>query len=152
MVDAEEREMNTIVVGYDGSEHAKHALQRAADMAEGGGTLVVLDAHPFRDPRPSLEPAATAKPLEWDVAESELKDRDATLAEAAESLQGRDLQTSYVLAMGDAANALIEAAAERHADLIVVGAHGHSFPERLTPSTVGLKLLASAGSDVLIVQ
>ena len=143
----------TIVIGYDGSENARHALQRAADMAEGGGTLVVLDAHPFHDPRPTMDPVGReTTPLEYDVPEDELKDRDATLAEAAESLHGRDLQTSYVLARGDAANALIEAAEQRHADMIVVGARGHSLAERLMPGAVGLKVIAHAKSDVLVVH
>jgi nucleotide-binding universal stress UspA family protein len=35
--------------------------------------------------------------------------------------------------------------------MIVVGAHGHSLPDRLTPSTVGSKLIARAPTDVLVV-
>jgi nucleotide-binding universal stress UspA family protein len=142
----------TIVIGYDGSDHARRALKRAADIAGDGGTLVVVGAHPFRDPRPSIDPTFRVEhPLEYDVPESELKDRDVVLAEAADSLKGRDLRTSYVLAMGDPANALLEAAEQRHADMIVIGAHGHSVPDKLAPGSVGSKLIARAPTDVLVV-
>ena len=58
----------TIVVGYDGSEHAKRALERASELVDGGG-LVVVEVSPFIDPRPGLVPAS---PVEFEVAEGEL--------------------------------------------------------------------------------
>ena len=36
--------MQTIVVGYDGSEPAKRALDRAAELVDDGGTVVLVSA------------------------------------------------------------------------------------------------------------
>ena len=62
------------------------------------------------------------------------------------------MAAKYVLAFGDAASALMEAADEKDAKMIVVGARGHGGSERMLPGSVGRELVAHAKTDVLVVQ
>jgi nucleotide-binding universal stress UspA family protein len=104
----------TLVVGYDGSEAARKALEYAARVK--GGKLFVV--------------TAVVPPPEWmgnpgwqQIVDEEHKRGSQLLADAVERLPD-DLDCSTELLEGPAADAIVGVADTRHADAIVVGSRG----------------------------
>jgi nucleotide-binding universal stress UspA family protein len=137
--------MKTIVVGYDETEPAKRALERAADFAEKfGSTLVVTSVAGVLVP--AGRSGGGADPVESPEKHS------AELEHARTYLQGRGVQAEYQPAVGEPAEAIVELAEQRSADLIVVGTREPGFLERLLGHSVSAGVARRAHCDVLIVH
>ena len=120
-----------IVVGYDGSDAAQRALDRAADLVDGYGSTLAVVTVTGRD-----EDDATT----------------ATLDDARDRLLARHVTASYVEHVGDPAEMLVEAATTRSADLLVVGRRDQGALKRLVLGSVSAKVLDRAPCDVLVVR
>ncbi|HZR96041.1 MAG TPA: universal stress protein [Gaiellaceae bacterium] len=137
--------MKTIVVGYDDTDAAKRALERAADLAAAfGSTLVVTSVAPV------LMPAGrgTGGVDPTDPPSRHVEE----LQHAREYLSGRGIEAEYVPGVGDPADTIIEAAEERGADTIVVGTRELGTLERLLGASVSGAVSRRAHCDVLIVH
>jgi nucleotide-binding universal stress UspA family protein len=137
----------SIVVGTDGSETAEIALRRAVDLARlTGAKLHVVSAY---EPSPARvggnQPVPEA--AEWSVG-SDFK-VEAVLERAQDTAHDVDLEVHAP--KGDAADALLEAAKDHDADLIVLGSRGMRGARRVLGS-VPNKVSHRAPCDVLIVQ
>jgi nucleotide-binding universal stress UspA family protein len=131
-----------IVVGYDGSDAAKRALQRAADLAANGDQIVVVAAaEPHA--RSGITSGARLDP-------SEYEQRRGDLGEAQRLLSERGIDAELVEAHGDPGTAIVEAA--KDADLIVVGSRGLNPVQRILLGSVSSKVVHRASSDVLVVR
>ena len=141
--------MSEIVVGYDGSAEAEHALARAADFAEAlSARLVVISvskSSELPEPAPTLAPAGPAvsagtgmtvvpvlagDPVPPSEAEIERLPRPAELAhrqleDARRALASRKVDAEFVAEEGEMAERLLDLAEHRDADLIVVGSREH---------------------------
>ena len=135
--------MERIVVGFDGSEHAHKALERAADIAGGATLAVVAAANVTRSMR-----GAGLSPVDPVAAEERTK----ALAEAREYLEGRGLDAVYIEGHGNPADVIVQEAEESKADLIVVGARGLSARKRITMGSVSTNVMHHAPCDVLVVH
>lgn len=133
-----------IVVGYDGSETAKRALERAAALAEPDDEVVVVAAAEIHA-RPVLTEGAQLDPSEVHRRRRDLEEAKAFLAE-------RGLEADVVLGQGDPGSVIVDVAKEREADLIVVGHRGTSPIERLLMGSVSTKVVNRADRDVLVVH
>ena len=164
--------MKTIVVGYDGSDAAERALRRAAEIAEAfSARLVVVSVSgsayapaPVSALEPSAEVAPPAvagplapggtvplpEPVPAPPEPEELARRQ--LERARMSLASRELETEYVVELGDPAERLLEVADQRDADLIVVGSRERSFLERLLGRSVDEAVARRSEHDVLLVH
>jgi nucleotide-binding universal stress UspA family protein len=133
-----------IVVGYDGSETAKRALTRAAELAHDGGSVsvvsVVVSAHPG-----PVHGAATVDP-------DEVAERSAELSEANAMLTERGLKATLVEGHGDPARAIVEAASDGEADLVIVGTRGQGALARAVLGSVSSKVVHDAPCDVMVVR
>jgi nucleotide-binding universal stress UspA family protein len=131
-----------IVVAYDGSDPAKRALDRAADLADGDDKLVVVAA---AEPQPSagLEAGAHLDP-------SEVARRRGDLEEAQRRLSERGIEAEQVGGQGDPGAVIVSAA--KDADLIVVGSRGLSPVQRIMLGSVSSKVVHRAQCDVLVVR
>jgi nucleotide-binding universal stress UspA family protein len=137
--------MERIVVGFDGSEHAHKALERAADIANGATIAVVSSANvsPYlRDPAGAVSPV--------DPADAEA--RTNALAEARKFLEGRGINGVFVEGHGRPADVIVEEARETGADLIVVGTRGHGGAKQLFMGSVSTNVVHHAPCDVLVVR
>lgn len=161
--------MDTIIVGYDGSEQAERAVVRAAELAQAlRARLVVVSVAPPRSPTAALAevgpvevpipaapgPIGTGVPLpvpeEPQPQPEELAEHQ--LARARGSLAGRDVDAEYVAEVGDTADRLLAVAEEREAGLLVVGSREHGFLEHLLGRPVDEAVAKRAGCDVLLVH
>src|ERR671936_783611 len=156
--------MQTIVVGYDGSDAAERALRRAAEIAEAfSARLVVVSVSgsayapaPVSALEPSAEvaPTAVAGPLApggpAPPEPEELARRE--LERARMSLASRELETEYVVELGEPAERLLDVADQRDADLIVVGSRERGFLERLLGRSVDEAVARRSERDVLLVH
>ena len=137
--------MKTIVVGYDSTEPSERALGRAGDLAVAfGSTVIVTSVSPVMTGTAhgggSIDP--TDPPEE----------HEALLGGAKRTLADRGIDAEVVLATGHPAEAIVQLAEERGADLIVVGTREPGLMERLLGHSVSAAVQRQAECDVLIVH
>jgi nucleotide-binding universal stress UspA family protein len=137
--------MERIVVGFDGSEHSRKALARAAEIADGATLAVVVAANVARLMR---DPSGGASPV--DPADAEARTR--ALAEAREYLEARGINGVFIEGHGNPADVIVEEAEESGADLIVVGTRGLNAAKRLVMGSVSTNVVHHAPCDVLVVR
>jgi nucleotide-binding universal stress UspA family protein len=149
--------VKTILVGYDGSEGAVRALDRAVEVAKAfGAKLVVVSVAelPVAPAPYAVGPTAGlgAMPLpdtpRLDVAPEEIVAR--VLDEARARVAG--VEATFEARGGDPDQSLIAAADEHGADLIVVGTREPGFLGRLLEGSVSSDLARHAHCDVLVVH
>ena len=137
--------MKKIVVGYDDTDGAKRALERAAELAKAfGSELIVTSVVPT-----SVSIGRSAGPI--DPTDPPAKHAE-ELARAKAYLDGEGLSAELAPAIGDPADAIAELAQERGADLIVVGTREPNVLQRLLGQSVSEAVSHKAHSDVLIVH
>jgi nucleotide-binding universal stress UspA family protein len=88
--------------------------------------------------------------LQWMVNPRE--DVDATLRDAAELAQEAGIESEIYARQGDPADAILDVAEERGADLIVVGNKGMTGAKRFLLGSVPNKVSHHAPCSVLIVR
>ena len=144
----------TIVVGTDGSPLAGSTVARAAWLAaHDDADLVVVCAYSELSRRQEARNVAT---VGGDTRIGQVLGRaaaDDAMAAAVDVARGCGATVSAaVLVDGDAAEALLEIAGERDAQLIVIGARQDvSLAERLL-GTVAAEVVRRADCDVLVVR
>jgi nucleotide-binding universal stress UspA family protein len=144
----------TIVVGYDDNDAAKRALERGIEEARStDGRLVVVSVVDLplnpEGPQPfgALDdsPARTI-PL---VVPPELEPLQ---AQAEEKIAAAGVTGEFFWAVGDPAREIVEAARDRNASLVVLGAHHHSALGRLFGADVAAKVEHELGAGVIVVE
>jgi nucleotide-binding universal stress UspA family protein len=130
-----------VVVGYDGSQAARRALRRAAEVAGPGGEVVVVTAAPPPNPR------------DWE-AETEVPREEPSrlLAEAAGLLERFEVEVSTRVERAEPAEALADAARSVDAAVIVVGARGGSYLSRALRGPVAEMLVTRSPCDLLVAR
>jgi nucleotide-binding universal stress UspA family protein len=117
-----------IVVGYDDSEPARRALDRAAALGGYGSTLTVVSV----------------------ASDGDLS--TAALANARRRLLDRLVTATYLQPVGEPADELVTAARDLEADVVVVGRRSGNPLRRLVLGSVSAYVLRHAPCDVLVVR
>ncbi len=139
----------SIVVGTDGSETAKAAVNEAIRIAKAlGAELHVVSAY---QPLKGARIRGGAGPQEgWQLMSDSVV--DATLDEARATVETTGVQV-HTHAIRDApADALLEIADEVHAGMIIIGSVGVHGAKRLAPGNVPNQISHKARCNVLIVN
>jgi nucleotide-binding universal stress UspA family protein len=131
-----------IVVGYDGSDGAKRALDRAVALAGNDGQLTVVAAAETHI-RTGITQGGHLDP-------SEFEQRRDDLEAAKKLLSDRGVEAETVAAQGDPGEAILNIA--KDADLVVVGSRGLNPFQRLLLGSVSSKVVHRAECDVLVVR
>lgn len=136
------RHSPTLVIGYDGSEAAQHALGRIQRWASPEASLIIV----------AVTPSVASPGLGAELADERLE-AEAALQEASELLRdaGQLGPIETRTATGDPAEVLMQIVREVDADLLVVGRRGRDFLSRALLGSVAERVVRSAPCDVLVV-
>jgi nucleotide-binding universal stress UspA family protein len=142
----------SIVVGTDGSATASEAVRQAMELAESVKAKVYLVSayEPTPEGRLRDERAQIPADLQWMVNPRE--DVEATLREGAEQLESKGIEVETLAREGDPADAILDVAEEKHADLIVVGNKGMTGAKRFLLGSVPNKVSHHAPCSVMIIR
>lgn len=132
-----------IVVGYDGSDCAQTALERAADLAKelGDRLVIVFGYEPYhmggeiQDHRAALEEYG-----------------EKVTASAVEQAKSKGVDAEIMLVSEEAADALVGVAKARNARMIVVGTYGDSPWKGAFLGSTPHKLVHISETPVLVVR
>jgi nucleotide-binding universal stress UspA family protein len=146
------RMFKSIVVGTDGSDTAKEAVRQASELAKTvGGRIYLVSAYePVPEGRLREERADVPEDLQWMVNPRE--DVNATLEETGKQLQEEGLEIETHAREGDPADAILDVAEEKGADLIVVGNKGMTGAKRFLLGSVPNKVSHHAPCSVMIIR
>jgi nucleotide-binding universal stress UspA family protein len=129
----------SIVVGTDGSDTAKEAVRQAVELARSvGAELLFVSAY---------DAPADAQ---WRVSARE--DVASLLADAEQAAQDAGVAVQTFPRQGDPADAILDVAEERDADLIVVGNKGMTGAKRFLLGSVPNRVSHHAPCSVLIIR
>jgi len=142
----------TIVVGTDGSQTAGEAVREAIELAKTvGATIELVSAYePVPSQRLREESRQAPEDMQWMVNPRE--DVDATLKAAAAQIDEAGVSVNTYAREGDPADAILDVAEERGADLIVVGNKGMTGAKRFLLGSVPNKISHHAPCSVLIIR
>jgi nucleotide-binding universal stress UspA family protein len=142
----------SIVVGTDGSETANEAVRQAAELAGQLGARVHLVC--VYEPVPSSQDGPGDVDLHaesgWVLRPREAV--DATLASAAAVFAAGGVEVDLYAQRGDPADAILDVAEERGADLIIVGNRGRTGAKRFLLGSVPNRISHHAPCAVLIIR
>ena len=140
------------MAGTDGSETATQAMRQAVDLARAvGAEMELVSAYePVPAQRLRDERREAPEDLQWAVNPRE--DVDATLEAAASLARDAGVSARTYARQGDPADAILDVAEEREADLIVVGNKGMSGAKRFLLGSVPNKVSHHAPCSVLIIR
>jgi nucleotide-binding universal stress UspA family protein len=143
----------SILVGTDGSDTARTALERAIELAAGlSARLGIVSAYePASDPRTRSEQVVAPEDVQWTINPHE--DVLALLEQARADAAGAGVAEVETFArQGDAADAILDVAEKQRCDLIVVGNKGMTGAKRFLLGSVPNKVSHHAPCSVLIVR
>ena len=142
----------SIVVGTDGSDTANQAVRQAVDLAKALGAEVELVSAYEPVPAQRLQEERRNAPEDVQWAINPREDVDATLEEAAAVARAAGVTATAYPRQGDPADAILDVAEEREADLIVVGNKGMTGAKRFLLGSVPNKVSHHAPCSVLIIR
>jgi len=142
----------SIVVGTDGSETASDAVRQAVELARAlEASIELVSAYePVPAQRLAAERRSAPADMQWAISPRE--DVDATLEAAAQIARDASVPVSIYAREGDPADAILDVAEERKADLIVVGNKGMTGAKRFLLGSVPNKVSHHAPCSVLIIR
>jgi nucleotide-binding universal stress UspA family protein len=138
------KEDRTILVCYDGSPESEHALARTTELAHAWNASVSVI---------SVADPIYRTPLYTGYADPpEAHEHRRLLEEARLKLADGGIAATAIERIGDAPDAIADAAREMAADLIVVGSRHRGLLQRLLFGSVSGELVVEAPCDVLVIR
>ncbi|MEK6229347.1 MAG: universal stress protein [Actinomycetota bacterium] len=142
----------SIVVGTDGSDTAQEAVKQATELASTVGAKVFLVSayEPVPEGRLRDERQEVPEDLQWMVNPRE--DVESTLKEGADRVESSGVEAETFAREGEPADAILDVAEEKDADLIVVGNKGMTGTKRFLLGSVPNKVSHHAPCSVMIIR
>jgi nucleotide-binding universal stress UspA family protein len=144
--------IGSIVVGTDGSDTASEAVRQATELARAVGARVyIVSAYePVPESRLRTERLEVPEDLQWMV--NPRADVEQTLEDEARGMREVGVEVETLAREGDPADAILDVAEQRGADLIVVGNKGMTGAKRFLLGSVPNKVSHHAPCSVLIIR
>jgi nucleotide-binding universal stress UspA family protein len=130
-----------VIVGYDGSEAAKRALEHAAELVGRPGSVSVINV---------IKAQSVSSRLVT-LTDKERATQDRLLRESERVLGSLGVVATLIAAAGDPATEILAASESIGASVIVVGRRKRWTP-RLVRTPLSNTLVRRAGIDVLVVH
>ena len=144
-----------VVIGYDGSEDAQHAIDLASGVLRADAALVVnVWSIPIAATQPGTPFGAPTPPSEAELQRFEQTARRLAEEGAARARQAGLSAEAHIArgtTPGEVATVLCEIAEDRGATLVVVGRHGHSRLKELVLGSVSNACVHAGRHPVLVV-
>jgi nucleotide-binding universal stress UspA family protein len=138
----------TVVAGTDGSPRAERAVQEAIDLCKSEGARLHLVAA-FGDHERHWESVPTSR----EVAVVDLRSvAESVLLRHARKAEEHGIEVDWAAREGTAADAIIDAASDLDADVIVIGNKGMTSRKRFLLGSVPEKVSRHAPCSVMIVN
>jgi nucleotide-binding universal stress UspA family protein len=147
------RPVGTILVGYDDSAAARRALDRGiAEARARGARLVVLSVLEVPlDPQVDRFFGTLDDIADWEgrpiAPPPELV---GLLAQARDEVEAAGLEAEVMWAAGEPGRAIVDAAREAKADVVVLGEHHHGFLAGLFGTNVAAEVERELGTAVIV--
>ena len=141
--------LTTIVVGVDLSVPSEQAVDRAAALAQLHGAKLVL-VHGQADDAPIPNTDVAMLEQLGEVSAAVRVEEARRLADRAAQLAAKGLDVDVASRVGPPGEVVANVAVELHAELIVVGTHGHTGISRFLLGSVATAILRHAPCDVLV--
>lgn len=136
--------MNKILVGFDGSEGAEHALNRAITLIEDEyGEIILLAVVPTPSDKTFVDD---------EIYKNLRKKAEMIISNAIRDLGEQDFEIKGIVEEGDAAEVIIDTANKLNVDLIVLGSKGKSELGRYLLGSVANKVVQYAHKPVMVVR
>jgi nucleotide-binding universal stress UspA family protein len=132
-----------VLVAYDGSEPAGHALTRTAEIARHGHEVTVISVVPLQASGPR-----SAGP----VMSGDVEEHGRELNEAVAKLKEAGIAAETIEAVGHPAESIVDEAERGGFGLIVVGHRGHGGIARFLVGSTASRVVTHAHCDVLVVR
>ena len=133
-----------VLVAYDGSEPAGHALTRAAQIAQrGDAEVTVISVVPLQASGPR-----SAGP----VISGDVEEHGRELDEALAKLKEAGVEAAKIEAVGHPAESIVDEAERGKFDLIIVGHRGRHGIQRFLMGSTATRVVTHAHCDVLVVR
>lgn len=144
-------EFKSIVVATDGSQYSAAAASEAIGIAKRNDAKLTILA---------VVPADIAMPTDVDFAalqREKIADQEMLAAEknakaVKEAAQKAGVEAQAFVMSGKPADAIMELARDKSADLVVVGSHGRTGLDRLLMGSVAERVIVLANCAVLVVK
>ena len=136
--------MKQIVVATDGSEHGRHAVELALDLAAptGAELTIVFVRH--------APPPLLGTPYYQHSLSTELRHAEEVAAAAEAQARAAGVDAEFEVLEGDPAERIVELARARDADLIVVGSRGRGSIVGTLLGSVSREVMRHADRPVLV--
>src|SRR5688572_3587125 len=144
--------IRAIVVGTDGSPTAREAVTQATELAKAVGAKVYLVSAYEPVPESRLRDERQQVPDDLQGMVNPLEDVESTLEESAGLMRDAGLEVETLPREGDPADAILDVAEEKDADLVVVGNKGMTGAKRFLLGSVPNKVSHHAPCSVLIIR
>jgi nucleotide-binding universal stress UspA family protein len=140
--------MKKIMLGYDDTESARHALTRAVEFARAfDASLLVASVAPL------LVTAGRGMGAIDPLSDEDEHQRQLqTARELIQAVPGAAVPVEYLTAIGEPVETLVELSDQHDVDLIVLGTREPSMIARLFGQSVSSAVARHAHRDVLIVH
>jgi nucleotide-binding universal stress UspA family protein len=153
-VQPRERTLKRIMVPLDGSALARQALPLATALATASGAELLL-MHAIAatiEAYPGFPSRGRPVPQLAEVLAALRDHATSELCAQADALRVRDIAVKTVVVNGHAAEVLVDEAARRGVDLIVMATHGYSGLKRWALGSVADKVLHATTTPLLLVR
>jgi nucleotide-binding universal stress UspA family protein len=147
-----DRVIGSIVAGTDGSDTAAEAVRQATELARTLGAKIYLVSayEPVPESRLRAERFQVPEDLQWMINPRE--DVERTLEDGAEAMRAAGVEVETLAREGDPADAILDVAEEKGADLIVIGNKGMTGAKRFLLGSVPNKVSHHAPCSVMIIR
>src|SRR4051794_34070189 len=144
--------IGSMVIGTDGSETAGEAVRQATELAKRLGATVHLVSAYEPVPAGRLRQEVQDVPDDYQWAINPRADVNETLKEATKTVEHEGVEVESHAREGDPADAILDVAEEKKADLIVVGNKGMTGAKRFLLGSVPNKISHHAPCSVMIIR